>query len=199
MIWYLQGAGKKDHTDAGPMTDAPLWIFGYGSLMWQPEFVSDAHQIARLAGYRRRFCMWSYHYRGSRAAPGLVLALDARAGAFCEGVAFRVPAGAADETLAYLRTRELISDAYLEARLPVRLRSGCVVQAVTYVINTAHEQFCAGLAPEDEARIIAAAKGTRGPNAAYLANTARHLRALGIEDAALTSLAARVEKLRRRG
>src|SRR3989338_3688207 len=78
---------------------APLWIFGYGSLIWNPEFPVAERQIARLQGWHRSFCMHSIHHRGTETAPGLVLALDQAAGAVCDGGAFRVQAGAEAETL----------------------------------------------------------------------------------------------------
>lgn len=172
-----------------------LWVFGYGSLLWHPGFAHVETALARLPGYHRSFCMWSIHHRGTPERPGLVLALDAARGAVCDGLAFRVPAGAVAETLAYLRERELISSAYVERRLPVILADGRQVEAVVYVIDPDHEQYCGGLALEDQARIIAGAVGGRGPNPDYLYNTARHLAELGIEDEDLTGLAARVRAL----
>lgn len=67
---------------------APLWIFGYGSLLWDPGFAWSARRPARLAGYRRSFCMRSIHHRGTEEEPGLVLALDAHEGTECAGLAF---------------------------------------------------------------------------------------------------------------
>ena len=172
-----------------------LWVFGYGSLIWEPGFAYERRQVARLDGYQRSFCMRSIHHRGTVARPGLVLALDAGPGS-CEGVAFEIPGAIAEESLEYLRARELISAAYLEARAPVQLQDGRAVEAVTYVIDRAHAQYCAGLSLEDQARIIAQASGGRGPNCAYLFNTAAHLAELGLRDPDLDWLAARVQALR---
>jgi glutathione-specific gamma-glutamylcyclotransferase len=174
---------------------SPLWVFGYGSLIWDPGFPVAERQIARLEGWHRSFCMWSIHHRGTEATPGLVLALDALDGAECEGVAFCVAAGAEAETLAALRERELVSSAYLERWLPVRLADGQVVNALAYVIDPDHVQYCGGLSPERQAQIIAKACGGRGPNRDYLFNTAAHLAELGIEDADLSWLSARVRDL----
>ncbi len=173
-----------------------LWVFGYGSLIWEPGFAFASRQIARLEGYQRSFCMRSIHHRGTVERPGLVLALDAGQGG-CEGVAFEIPQAIAEESLEYLRARELISAAYLERRAPVALQDGRQVEAVTYVIDRAHEQYCAGLSLEDQARIIAGAQGGRGPNCEYLFNTAAHLAELGLRDSQLDWLAARVRDLRR--
>jgi cation transport protein ChaC len=171
-----------------------IWIFGYGSLIWNPGFAHGQTRIARLEGYERSFCMRSIHHRGTPAHPGLVLALDAGTGG-CEGLAFEVDGRIAEETLEYLRARELISAAYLERTVPVVLQDGPVVQAVTYVIDRAHGQYCGGLPLEEQAQIIAQAKGGRGPNRDYLVNTARHLADLGLRDPDLDWLSARVEEL----
>ncbi|MCB1336848.1 MAG: gamma-glutamylcyclotransferase [Maritimibacter sp.] len=166
-----------------------LWVFGYGSLLWNPGFAHVESRLATLEGYHRSFCMRSIHHRGTEAEPGLVLALDAAPGAACEGMAFRVDPAAHEATLAGLRERELISSAYFETVLPVRLDDGRMVAAVTYVIDPDHVQYCGGLGLEEQARIIAHAVGGRGPNREYLYNTADHLEELGIEDAELSWLA----------
>lgn len=177
------------------MTQSAIWVFGYGSLMWNPGFDFTDKQIASLSGYHRSFCMRSIHHRGTDAAPGLVLALDAMDGASCDGLAFRVAAADADQVLDYLRARELISSAYVEAVLPVILRDGRQVQAVTYVIDADHVQYCGGLPLEEQAGIIATAIGGRGPNDEYLHNTASHLHELGISDDDLDWLSQRVNTI----
>ena len=171
-----------------------LWIFGYGSLIWEPGFAHGARHLARLDGYGRSFCMRSIHHRGTPERPGLVLALD-EGGGGCDGVAFEVPGRIAAETLEYLRARELISAAYLEREVPVRFRCGRVVQAVTYVVDRAHDQYCGGLALDEQARIIAGAVGGRGANRDYLFNTAQHLADLGIADPTLLRLSAMVRQI----
>jgi cation transport protein ChaC len=172
-----------------------MWVFGYGSLIWNPEFPVAEAVVARVQGWQRSFCMRSIHHRGSVAEPGLVLALDAMAGSVCDGVAFRVAPGAEGATLDALRARELISSAYIERWLEVDLIGGAAVQALCYVIDPAHEQYCGGLMLEDQAAIIAAAVGGRGPNRDYLWSTAAHLADLGIADADLGWLDARVRAL----
>ncbi|KAF0173041.1 MAG: cation transport protein ChaC [Rhodobacteraceae bacterium] len=176
------------------MPDA-MWVFGYGSLIWNPEFPVAERQIARLADWHRSFCMRSIHHRGSVSAPGLVLALDHAPGACCDGVAFRVQPGAEAETLAQLRERELISSAYLEREVPLRLADGRDLTALAYVIDPEHDQYCGGLPLAEQARIIAGAVGGRGPNRDYLFATADHLAELGIADVDLTWLAAEVRSM----
>jgi cation transport protein ChaC len=177
------------------MPDQPLWVFGYGSLMWNPGFPVAERRIARLDGWHRSFCMRSIHHRGTEEDPGLVLALDAAEGASCHGLGFRVEGGAEEETIAYLRERELISSAYLETEQVIALEGGAEVPALTYVIDAEHVQYCGGLPLEIQAGIIARAVGGRGPNTEYLYNTAQHLAELGIEDAELSWLTRRVREI----
>lgn len=171
-----------------------MWVFGYGSLLWNPGFPHVETAVATLHGYRRSFCMRSIHHRGTVAAPGLVLALDEVAGARCHGMAFRVDPAHHDATLAALRERELISSAYVERVLPLTLEDARPVEALVYVIDEAHEQYC-DLDLAEQARIIAGAVGGRGANADYLYNTADHLADLGIEDAELSWLAGEVRRI----
>jgi cation transport protein ChaC len=172
-----------------------MWVFGYGSLIWDPGFPVAERHIAVVQDWHRSFCMRSVHHRGTPQAMGLVLALDHLLGARCSGVAFRVEPGAEDETLAQLRERELISSAYLESRVMVSLAGGARLQALTYVINQDHDQYCGGLPLEEQAHIIARAIGGRGTNRDYLYSTARHLIELGIGDPDLDWLVARVAQL----
>jgi len=175
--------------------DGPLWVFGYGSLIWHPDFPVAEQTPARLHHWHRSFCMRSVHHRGTAAAPGLVLALDAAPDTHCDGVVFRAEPGTEGETLDRLRARELISSAYVERILEVALHDGRRQAAVAYVIDPAHVQYCGGLPLEEQAQIIAHAHGGRGPNRKYLYNTARHLAELGLPDADLDWLADRVARI----
>ncbi len=171
-----------------------LWVFGYGSLIWDPGFPVAERIVARAQGWHRSFCMRSVHHRGTPGQMGLVLALD-RADAFCDGVAFRVAPGAEAATLLVLRERELISSAYLEDWLSVQTADGRLLTALTYVIDRDHAQYCGGLSLDEQARIIAKAKGGRGPNRDYLYATASHLTDLGIADGDLDRLVTLVREI----
>lgn len=172
----------------GDMGD--FWVFGYGSLMWRPGFAHVETRRARLAGYRRTLCLRSHVHRGTPERPGLVLGLEH--GGSCLGMAFRVPAALGDEVMAYLRERELATRAYHERRLPVRLDDGAMVEAVTYVVDRKHRQYAGGIGVDEMARMIAGAAGQSGRNEDYLVNTLQHLRALGIRDRRLESVADRL-------
>lgn len=177
------------------MPELPLWVFGYGSLMWHPGFEHSETAVARLPGYQRSFCMRSIHHRGTSDDPGLVLALDQKTDASCDGLALRVTSGSEEVTIAYLRERELISSAYLETYLPVELRDGRKIQVLTFVVDTDHVQYCQGIPLTEQADIIATANGDRGPNSEYLFSTMEHLRSLELVDQDLEWLDAKVRAL----
>jgi cation transport protein ChaC len=171
-----------------------LWVFGYGSLLWNPGFTPVRQVKARLHDYHRSFCMLSIHHRGSEDDPGLVLALDTQAGGQCTGVAFQVADEEADTVLAQLRERELISSAYYEDTVNLAADNDEEIVALTYVVDRNHAQYCQ-FDLEKQAQIIARAIGGRGPNTEYLFNTASHLAQLGIKDADMEWLVARVRAL----
>ena len=173
-----------------------LWVFGYGSLLWNPEFDVAEQRLATLDGYHRAFSMRSIHHRGTQEDQGLVLALDKAAGASCQGVALRAADGTEQETLDGLRARELISSAYYEDTLRLTLDDGGQIDALAYVINRDHVQYAGGLPLEEQAQIIAHAVGQRGPNTEYLHNTWAHLMTLGIHDDDLAWLDARVRQIK---
>lgn len=171
-----------------------FWVFGYGSLMWNPGFEHAERAHAELADYRRSFCLASVRYRGTHDYPGLVLALEPREGAICRGVAFRVPGETADAALAYLRERELGTASYHEKRLPLTLlECGKTVQAVCYVMDVRHEAYRGDLPEEKRAEIIARAEGPAGTNRDYLFRTVENLKALDVEEPAIRKLADLVE------
>lgn len=170
-----------------------MWVFGYGSLLWNPGFEPVERVTATLSGYRRSFCMLSIHHRGTVENPGLVLALD-EGDDTCTGIAFRVAEPDEDRVLAELRERELISSAYVEKNLPLALKDGRGVDALAYVISRDHEQYCQ-FDLETQAQMIARSVGGRGPNPEYLYNTAEHLEKMGIHDPDMAWLVNRVRHL----
>jgi glutathione-specific gamma-glutamylcyclotransferase len=176
--------------------DDGFWVFGYGSLMWAPEFPVAEAVIAQADGWRRSFCLRSITYRGTEACPGLVLGLEPRPGHDCTGLALRVEEAQWPEVIAAIRARELVTEAYRESLLPLALADGRRVTAVTYVMRRDHWQYAGGLSLDEQAAMIASACGGRGPNADYLFNTVAHLAELGIPDDDLADLADRVRALR---
>lgn len=169
-----------------------LWVFGYGSLMWRPGFPFEAQAPGLLKGAHRALCVYSVLHRGTHEQPGLVLGLD-RGGA-CRGVAFRVTPGAEDETIAYLREREQVTDVYVEAYRNVRLVDGSdrTVKALTYLADPTHLQYAGRLSLDEQHRIVRMCHGQAGANIEYVLNTVRHLEDEGVHDAVLAKLAARL-------
>lgn len=173
---------------------APLWVFGYGSLMWNPDFEYDETYHALLHGYHRKFCIYSVRYRGSYERPGLVLGLHA--GGRCRGIAFRVPLPLVQETLKLLWAREMPRGVYVPRYVPIRLSGKySPVMALTFVANTLHEHFVPELPQEQAALLIANASGERGANAEYLQQTLDQLERLGVRDKKLEQLAHEVEQI----
>lgn len=163
------------------------WVFGYGSLMWNTGFAFVAKEKAVVEGYHRSLCLFSYHYRGTKERPGLVLALDE--GGACEGIAFAVDEREWERVLAYLREREQISYVYLEREVPLRLSaSGEMVTAVTYVVDPHHDQYAGRLSLADTLHYVNQGVGSAGPCRDYVANTLSHLREIGVHDTYLEEI-----------
>ncbi|MDL2403233.1 gamma-glutamylcyclotransferase [Rhizobium mayense] len=172
-----------------------FWVFGYGSLMWNPGFSYVEKAEALIFGYRRSLCVHSWVHRGSEASPGLVLGLDL--GGSCRGMAFSIAAAERDEVLAYLRERELVTKVYLEKTLPIRLADGRRVTAVAYIVDRNHQQYAGALDAMEAAHIVESAIGQSGPNDAYVFNTLAHLREMKIRDQWLEQVAGEIERMRK--
>lgn len=171
-----------------------FWVFGYGSLIWNPGFCFVNAQLGLLHGAHRSLSIISHHYRGTPERPGLVFGL-ARGGS-CRGMAFEVAAQDWPAVLSYLHARELVTSVYRDVTRPVTLADGRRVAALAYVIDEAHEQFAGALSFDEQVAMVLAGVGIAGPNVDYVLNTARHLEQLGIRDKALTALARALEARR---
>lgn len=182
--------------DIDPAPDALAavdWVFAYGSLMWNPGFEFQERRAARLDGFHRAFCIYSHHYRGTPARPGLVLGLDV--GGSCRGIALRFAPDARDAVVAYLNERELTGYAYRPAVVAAQIEDGRRVAAYTFVTDPAHGQYAGDLGPDRSAELIMAASGHSGLNRDYLMNTLNQLESLGFRDDDLHELLARVQHL----
>jgi cation transport protein ChaC len=166
-----------------------VWLFGYGSLIWNPAFHFTERRTGRVFGWHRRFCLWTHLGRGCPERPGLVLGLER--GGSCRGVAFRIAPEAVEEELAIVWRREMISGAYVPRWVDVHTGTG-VVRAITFAINHAHERYASFLPDDRVVEVIAGASGWLGPCADYLINTVDHLAALDIHDRPLERLRAQV-------
>jgi cation transport protein ChaC len=168
-------------------------VFGYGSLMWRPGFAFESRSAAVLHGRRRAFCIYSVHHRGTPARPGLVLGL-ARGGSV-RGAAYRIAQAAWPEVHAYLKDREQPTETYVEAQVWTRLADGRRVLTTSYLSDTHHPQWAGNLSLDDQARLIAGARGLSGANVDYLQDLVDHLRAEGVRDRSMERLLVMVRAL----
>lgn len=165
-----------------PTPTDDFWLFAYGSLMWDADFPHAETRPARLWGYHRALCLYSFDYRGTREIPGLVLGLDR--GGSCRGLGFRVRGHERDAVLAHLHARETSEGEYHLRWLKMAV-GGEPVTGAAFVVNHASDYY-AGARPVDEAaRMVAQGQGRRGACVDYLKNTVTHLREMGIRDAGL--------------
>ena len=168
----------------------PGWVFGYGSLMWNPGFATPETQAARLQGWHRAFCIYSEHYRGTPHKPGLILGL--LPGGACRGLAHRLPQDNYDEVRRYLIVREIDNDGvYEEAVRRIHLADGRTVWSLVYLADRSHRQFAGKLPLRKSLRLVRQGRGATGSNVDYVRNTVAHLRELGLRDRALEELARR--------
>lgn len=164
-----------------------FWVFGYGSLMWKPDFEFAEREPALLKGLHRKLCVYSHVHRGTPDCPGLVMGLAA--GGSCRGMAYRVNEARWDQTLSYLRAREQVTSVYLERLKTVTLQpSGRRVEAITYVADPHHRQYAGRLDHATLLRYVRQGQGVSGHCIDYVRNTASHLRAMKIADAGLERL-----------
>ena len=157
-----------------------LWVFGYGSLMWRPGFPYREALRARLHGYRRALCVWSWVHRGTQQAPGLVLGLDR--GGSCVGRAFRAAEADAAIVAEYLFRREMATPVYMPILRRVALEDGRTATALAFTVDRSHPQYAGRLSAAEAVPVVRRARGISGPNDEYVANTVRHLDELGIRD-----------------
>ena len=169
------------------------YVFAYGSLMWNPGFDHDAKHRATLRGWSRELCIYSWHWRGTRDQPGLVMGL-APGGACC-GMIVDACRTRESDIIDYLDGRELVTDVYERRRLPVELASGQIIQAWCYVARKNHPQFAAGLSQERMVEIIMNGHGVGGANTDYVLTTVDHLLEMGVDEPFLARV---TEKIRAR-
>jgi cation transport protein ChaC len=167
----------------------PVWVFAYGSLLWEPELRDTVAEPALLRGYHRSFCLYSYDYRGTPANPGLTLGLDR--GGTCRGAALRLSADALDRVWEREMSGRLVYTARL---LPVRTGTGSR-RALGFTTLRSCPDYAGRLRLDEAARMILDAAGRRGTCRDYFEKTLRHLEQLGFADRPLRRLAERVQAL----
>ena len=178
-------AARDPHSD--------LWVFGYASLIWRPEFHADEQRLARLWGFHRSFTMRSRINRGSPAAPGLVFAL--LPGGSCAGMAYRISSHRAETELARLWEREMPTGVYDPRWLRCATPKGPVT-ALAFTLSRASPNYTGEIRDEQMLHILRTARGRFGTTLDYLLQTECGLRRHGIHDREIARLA---ELARRHG
>ena len=169
-----------------------IWIFAYGSLMWNPAFEYERRCKAELHGLNRALCVTSIHHRGTPQRPGLVLGLDT--GGKCTGIAYEVHGEKADKTIKYLRAREQVTRVYREITRPITLLDDerREVRSLIYAIDRDHAQYAGRLPFERQVQMVMGGVGKSGNNIDYVVSTAEHLAEIGIVDREMERLAHRL-------
>lgn len=168
-----------------------LWVFGYGSLIFNPILDFSEKVKGRIYGLNRRFCLWTQMGRGSPDCPGLVLALDR--GGSCTGVAFRLKPENAIPELDLLWRREMLTLAYRPKLLRLHTDDG-IKQALAFVSNPHRPAYAEKMPLNDEVETIANAVGFLGPCRDYLFGTVDGLRDHDINDPYLEKLVVEVKQ-----
>jgi len=163
-----------------------VWIFGYGSLIWRPEFEFEEKRDALVRGWHRSLCLWSRVNRGTPQRPGLVLGLDA--GGACRGVVYRIAGQSVPDTLDALWQREMPAAAYLPKWLNCQTTQGAV-QALVFVMDRSKPAYARDLSVAQQAQIVFDACGKYGRCSEYVLNTVQALRAANIHDSKLEAVA----------
>ncbi|MEJ0026726.1 MAG: gamma-glutamylcyclotransferase [Rhizomicrobium sp.] len=169
------------------------WVFGYGSLMWNPAIKVAQSAKAHVRGYHRLFCIAQRVGRGTMERPGLLLGIDR--GGSVTGIAHRIAASDVESELSILWMREMLSGVYEPRWVGADIEGEGRTRALTFVVNRYHPRYEGALAQDVAAWRIAKAQGPLGTNRAYLYRTARHLAERGIEDGPIRSLEARVREI----
>jgi cation transport protein ChaC len=174
--------------------DGPVWLFGYGSLIWNPTIHYAESRFARVKGWQRSFCLSTPVGRGTPEHPGLVLALDE--GGLCDGIAFRIEEAVLVEELSLIWRREMITGAYIPHWAPLLDAEGTAFgHGIAFTVNRDASQY-ADLPEAEVVRRLATATGALGSAADYLFQTQEGLQRLGIHDALVEQLALKVASAR---
>jgi cation transport protein ChaC len=182
-VTHRAAAGKEGKPADNDSFWDPFWVFGYGSLMWDPGFAYVEARHARVFGYHRALCLLSVRNRGTPEKPGLVLSMDR--GGSCHGIAFRIAPAEVERTRLYLWEREMVTAAYRPAVLNARLRGGNQAKALAFVAKPDHPQYYRAMSPEHAAVLVRQGCGACGAALDYLRNVIRHLDEMGIAEGPL--------------
>lgn len=174
-----------------------LWLFAYGSLMWNPALKVAESRRAQISGYGRHFCLTVSMGRGTPENPGLMLALDREPGAICSGIAHRVLNEDLDSETRILWYREMISGAYRPHWLDGEfVESSGKARLLAFVVRRDHARYEPQVSHPELVRRIAQAEGIFGSNRDYLYRTAEFIAERGLAEDRLVELAQEVRAFR---
>jgi cation transport protein ChaC len=156
-----------------------VWVFGYASLMWNPDFDHIDAKPAHLFGYHRALCVYSYLYRGTHKEPGIVAGL--LPGGSCKGVAFRVAGKNWDRVHHELNLREMVYEVYTPKSMQADIE-GHRQGVFGYIANPDSGQYAGSLNVKEITKLIKKGIGTNGTCIEYLENTVQHMTELGINN-----------------
>lgn len=169
--------------------NSDIWLFAYGSLIWNPIFHFVEYRIGIIHGFHRRFCLWTPLGRGTPDNPGLVLGLDR--GGSCRGIAYRIAAADVLSELLLLWRREMVIGSYIPRWVKV-FDGKQEIEAIAFVVNRHHSGYAGNISLETTVNSIATAAGQIGSSADYLIQTVDGLCSVGIKDKQLLVLRDRV-------
>jgi len=171
--------------------DAELWVFGYGSLIWNPAFEFAESKCCRITGFKKKFCFWTTLSRGSEENPGLMMGLIK--GDNCDGMAFRIDRDKAETELDILFRREMSFYIYKPTWVDAHcVETGTVFRTLTFVVDKNNHRYVDDLTRAEIVRTIATAEGPLGRNCDYLYQLSKKLQELGLVDEELEELAREV-------
>ena len=173
----------------------PVWIFGFGSLMWNPCYEYDVRTAAFLAGYERKFHIWSMGGRGTEDKPGLGLCLEDCYGG-CRGIAYRLVEEHIEESWTRIWDREMSSGVYKATWVSVNTDAHGRVPALTFVADHSHPHYVGPMPMERMAEVMARAEGDRGLCRDYLANMIEEMHKINVRDDELIELLRQVDARR---
>lgn len=195
----LRSDSDREESRARTLADhqgGDLWVFAYGSLMWDPAFHFTEVRRARVAGYKRRFVLkHTYGARGTPETPGLMAALDngdCSQADCCEGLVFRIAAKDIARETEILWRREMVAHAY-KSRFVTAEIGDRRIKALTFVANHASKVICPDLTREEQIRFVATGRGFLGTSKDYLSGIVRQFSALGVVDEDCSALLREVE------
>ncbi len=159
--------------------ESDLWVFGYASLIWRPEFDADEQRPGVVHGWHRALEMRSRVNRGTPEFPGLVFALVP--GGSCRGIAYRIGRDRAAAQLERLWVREMPTGVYDPKWLSCRTPQGRV-QALSFTLHRTSPARTGTLSDLEMLEVLRRAVGRFGSTLDYLIETDTSLRACGIRD-----------------